>query len=103
MVLPGLAVAGPVLAIDTSAVVGGTITVSMQAGCGTGSSSVLLLVAWPQSEISVPGARPSAAVTVMVTVFVSPTARVPASQVTVPELSVHSLGSAFTVTREASR
>jgi hypothetical protein len=75
----------------------------MQSGCGTGSSRVLLLDAWPQSVISVPGARPSLAVTVMVKVFVSPTARVPASQVTVPAFAVHSLGSDATVTREMSR
>src|ERR1700722_2531114 len=100
---PGLTVAGPVLTTDTSAVAGGTITVSMQSGWGMGSSTVLLPVAWPQSAISVPGARPSAALTVMVKVFVSPTVSVPASQVTVPAFSVHSLGSDVTVTSEVSR
>ena len=47
--------------------------------------------------IWVPAARPSAAVTVKVKVFVSPTARVPASQTTVPDTSVHPAGSDCTV------
>ena len=63
---------------------------------------VLSLIAWPQLSICVPAARPSATVTVIVKVFVSPTAIVPASHSTVPSWSVHSPGSDATVSRVVS-